>query len=316
MTETPVFAEVVEPEIIEPENEIRVSYTPATINDNLTALDAYVEEQIAPYVGVVINPDDEDSIRAGRAVMAKLNKLKKPIEDERKRVKKAYNAPFAAFEDRVKNIVSKIDTARTDVKAQVDAADDKWQENRRNGLFEEYEGCAGVIADVIPFTAICEDKWLTRSVTWPKAVNLLTEKAEEALKGYKTLQTKELRHKDEVVKKYADTLDLIAALEFEDQLNERDREMAEFKAAQEAAQMVAAARNEPEPIPEPEPVSERTSGPAVIVADSPTNDPVYQWALSMEFSGSREFAERVGSTLKAIGITGASIKCMGVCHEQ
>lgn len=299
-------------EVIEPSNEIKVTYTPAVIEDNLSALEAYVDAQIEPYIGAVIDPENEESVKTGRAVMAELNKLKAPIEEERKRVKKAYEAPFEAFNARVKGITGKIDQARSDIKAKVDDADARFQENRRAQLEEEYAGCAGAMADVIPFSAILDQKWLTRSVSWPKAVNQLEDKTEGALKGYKVLMTKQLTHKDEVIKRYADTLDLVSALELEDELNAHDREMAEFKEAQEAAQRVAEQRNEPEPSPEPERPAEPTSGPAVIVSDAPAAEPVFRWALSMEFTGSRAYAERVGAALRSVGITGATIRCEGV----
>ena len=240
-------------EVIEPSNALEVTYTPAVLADNLEALNAFVEQQIAPYVGAKIDPNDYEQVKMARKCMADLNKLKDPIDKERKRVKREYEAPLKEFEGRVKAITAKIDGARAALKAQVDEADERFREMRRALLVEEYEGCAGPIADVIPFAAILEDAWLNRSTPETKAVNGLYEKTGKALKGYKTLQAKELAHKDEVVKHYAHTLDLIAALELEDRLNERDREMAEFKAAQEAARLVAEERKAPEPEPEPEP---------------------------------------------------------------
>lgn len=290
-------------EVIEPSDALEVTYTPAVFADNLAALDAYVEQQIAPYVGAQIDPNDYEQVKEARKCMADLNKLKDPIETERKRIKRAYEAPLKEFEGKVKGITSKIDAARAAIKAQVDEADARFKELRRSLLLEEYEGCAGPIADVIPFSAILEDAWLNRSTMESKAVNALFAKVENALKGYKTLQAKELRHKDEVVKRYADTLDLIAALELEDQLNERDREMAEFKAAQEAAQLVAEQRREPEPAPETRPA------PQPEPACAPER---FSWALSMEFSGTKEFANSVAQTLKGMGITGATIVCTGV----
>ena len=290
-------------EVIEPSDALEVTYTPAVFADNLAALDAYVEQQIAPYVGAQIDPNDYEQVKEARKCMADLNKLKDPIETERKRIKRAYEAPLKEFEGKVKGITSKIDAARAAIKTQVDEADARFKELRRDLLLEEYEGCAGPIADVIPFSAILEDAWLNRSTMESKAVNALFAKVENALKGYKTLQAKELRHKDEVVKRYADTLDLIAALELEDQLNERDREMAEFKAAQEAAQLVAEQRREPEPAPETRPA------PQPEPAETPER---FSWALSMEFAGTKEFAASVAQTLKGIGITGASIVCTGV----
>ncbi|MCB6760083.1 DUF1351 domain-containing protein [Adlercreutzia equolifaciens] len=287
-------------EVIEPSNALEVTYTPAVLADNLEALNAFVEQQIAPYVGAKIDPNDYEQVKMARKCMADLNKLKDPIDKERKRVKREYEAPLKEFEGRVKAITAKIDGARAALKAQVDEADERFREMRRALLIEEYEGCAGPIADVIPFAAILEDAWLNRSTPETKAVNELYEKVEKALKGYKTLQTKELAHKDEVVKHYAGTLDLIAALELEDRLNERDREMAEFKAAQEAARLVAEERKAPEPEPEPEP----QAAPAVPER--------FSWALSMEFEGTKEFATSVAHALKGLGLTGASIVCTGV----
>lgn len=289
-------------EVIEPSNALEVVYTPAVFSDNLAALDAYVDQQIAPYIGAQIDPADYEQVKMARKCMADLNKLKEPIEAERKRVKREYEAPLKLFEGKVNGITSKIDQARADLKAQVDEADARFKEMRRDMLAEEYEGCAGVITDVIPFTAILEDGWLNRSTPETKAVNELYEKVESALKGYKTLQTKELAHKDEVVKHYAETLDLIGALELEDKLNERDRQMAEFKAAQEAARLVAEERNTSEPEPEPEPEPQVPQG-------APER---FTWALSMEFEGTEEFATSVAQTLKGMGITGASIVCTGV----
>lgn len=292
-------------EVIEPTGELAVTYTPAVIDDNLEALNAFVEQQIEPYIGAQIDPNDYEQVKEARKCMADLNKLKSPIEAERKRIKREYEAPFKALESRVKAITAKIDEARAVLKAQVDEADARFKELRRAVLVEEYEGCAGPIADVVPFAAVLEDTWLNRSTPETKAVNELYEKVEKALKGYKTLQAKELVHKDEVVKHYADTLDLIAALELEDRLNERDREMAEFKAAQEAARLVAEERKAPEPEPEPEPAAQ----------PEPAADR-FSWALSMEFEGTKEFATSVARTLKGLGLTGASIVCTGVIGHE
>ena len=294
-------------EVIEPSNALEVTYTPAVFTDNLAALDAYINKQIEPFKGSIIDPNNARQVKEGRDLMASLNKLKEPIEAERKRIKKAYNEPLKKFEDSVKKITSKIDEVRNELKQQVDKADEMFRENRRALLEEEYIGCAGPIADIIPFSAILNTTWLNRSTTETKAINELYEKAESALKGYKTLQAKELKHKDEVVKHYADTLDLIAALELEDKLNERDREMAEFKAAQEAAALVAQQRNEPEPAPEPESAPDQPTAPAPRVC---------RWTLAMEFEGTADFAKEVAATLKGMGITGASIKFAGVVDDE
>lgn len=286
-------------EVIEPTNELQATYTPAIIADNLTAVEAWVDAQIEPYVGAVLDPKNEQQIKEGRTCMADLNKIKAPIEAERKRIKGLYNAPLKAFEDRVKAITAKVDDARANLKRQVDAADEAFRDARAAALREEYDNVAGAMAGVIGFEAILDRAWLNRSVGEAKACSLLADKAAEALKGYNVLLEQSLNHKDEVMKRFSETLDLALSLELEAKLNEADAKMAEFKEAQKAANMAPEEVLAKEPIEEP---SERA-----VAAPNPIN----RYRLEMEFKGTQAFAQDVAATLKGIGITGATIKCLG-----
>lgn len=301
-----VTAEVIET------TELAVTYTPAVIDDNLAALEAYVDGQIATYMGMAIDPESEAELKNARAVMATLNKLKKPIDDERKRVKREYDAPLKEFEARVKAITSKIDEARDFVKVQVENADEEFKERRKAHLREEYEGVAGLLAGVIPFEAICEPEWLRRSKAESAAEAALEDKAQTALKGYETLTKKQIVHADEVMKRYAETLDVIAALELEDELNEKDRRMAEFKAAQEKVEAVRNPEPEPQPEPQPEPEPEPAPQPEPETTDA---GPVLRWSLSMEFTGTRGYAKVIADTLNRLGITGSTIKALEVVEN-
>ncbi|NGM17741.1 DUF1351 domain-containing protein [Eggerthellaceae bacterium zg-893] len=308
-------------EVIEPADALQVTCAPAVIDDNLAALDAYVERRIAPFVGAEIDPADCDQVKLGRKIMAELNDLKRPIDAERKRVKAEYEAPLKAFEERVTAITSKIDAARDGVKRQVDDADARFRKARRALLKEEYEGCAGVLAGIVPFDAVLDHKWLNRSITDAAALNKLYAKAEEAARGYEALALKDLRHKDEVIKHYVVTLDMVAALEVEDRMNRIDRELEEFKAARRAAEAVKAERTAQDVGQEGPSVQASAPGGAASVADEPQSaapvaarpqPPVCRWSLDMEFRGTEGFARQVAAALKGMGITGASIKCMGV----
>lgn len=305
--EIEVTAEVIEDAPRE-ENELQVIYKPAVIEDNLAALDAFVESRIEIFKGAVIDPEDEKQIKLARAYMADLNKLKEPIEAERKRVKREYEAPLKEFEGRVKAITQKIDSVRGDIKKQVDEADELFRKRRYEHLLEEYKGVAGLLSDVIPFDAILDKKWLNRSTHEGTAENELQEIAVNALKGYETLMKKNLTHKDEVIKKYVETFDIISALELEDELVEKDRQMADFKARQEEMQRAKESMSEPA---QPDQKQEQRQG-------SPREEeqPLCNWSLRMTFIGTKKRAEEVASTLKSIGITGASIKFVGVVSND
>lgn len=296
-------------QVIEPEKELSVLYTPAVIQSNLDALSEFVDKQLEIYSGFTVDPEDEERIKQARNVCADINAIKKPIEAERKHIKNEYEAPLKAFEAEVKAITSKIDGAYRAIKDQVDEADAMFKENRRAHLEEEYVGVAGILADVIPFSAILDDKWLTRSKHLGVAEEELQEKAATALKGYETLLTKNLTHKDEVVKRYVETLDILAALQLEDELLEKDRQMEEFKAKQESLKAT-----KPQPAPEPQKAAEKPVEP--IKKPEPTPQPekpiggVLVWSLEMEFTGTREYAQKVADALTGLGITGSTIKAV------
>lgn len=279
------------------ETALQIACAPSGITDNLAEIDAEVERRIAPFLNAEIDPFDEGQVKDARKAMAWLNGMKKPIEDERKAAKRAWEAPFKALEARVKATTDKIDECRANLKRQVDEADALFRDARSALLEAEYEGVAGPMADVIPFSALLDEKWLNRSVPESKALKSVQDAAEEALKGWEAIASANLAHPDECRKVYADTLDLAKALAHDAELTENERRMAEWKAAQEAM-AAAKAQTAPEPAPAPSPA------------------PRFRWGLKMEFEGDRAFAERVAMALKGLGVTGAAIECLGVCDGQ
>lgn len=289
-----------------PDNQLAVTYTAAKISDNLAALDAYIDQQLEPYIGAVIDPSDAKMVSEARKCMANLNKLKKPIDDECRRIKSEYEAPLKAFEARVKAITAKIDAARNNLKIQVDKADADFQQARYEALLDEYVAIAGTLADMIPLDALMESKWLTRGMSERAAFGKLADKVKAALDGYNALMEQDLKHKDEVVKRYCDTLDLTAALKYEADLVEADQRLEAFKAAQRE---VESRRNET-PQAEPAPVQEPISD------SQPVNqavEPVCVWELTSTFVGDKTFATRVAETFQALGISG-KIKCKGLAQ--
>lgn len=289
MADETLFVEVIEPTA--ESKELAVTYTPATISDNLTALEAYIDKQLEPYVGAIIDPDDAKMVSQARKCMADLNKLKEPIEAERKRIKREYEAPLKAFEARVGEITGKIDGARLNLKNQVEAADAAFKQARYENLLDEYAAIAGPIADLISLDALAEKEWFRRSVTDVQAEGKLADKVQQALDGYKTLMATELTHKDEVVQRYCETLDTSAALKYEAELTERDQRMADFKAAQEALE-APGEQQQPEPETTPEEPPQQAS------------EPVFIWHLSLDFTGTKTLAKQVGAALSELGLKG------------
>lgn len=306
MTDTTEVIEV-QAEVIEPTDALEVTYTQAIIKDNLAAIEAYVDEQIKPYLGAVIDPSDDGQIKEARKAMADLNKLKDPIDKERKRIKSEYEAPMKAFEGRVKGITGKIDTARTDIKKQVDDADETFRASRRAVLEAEFAGCTGPLEGLLSFERILDSTWLNRSTPESKALKGIQDAVVDAIGKYETLVSSGLRHKDECVKLFCETLDLKKALALDGQLAEQEREAAEFAAKRAAAEAAVG-------IPPAQPKQEETQP-----TDEPTvtkKEPVHHWVLHYEFDGPVSLALALRNAIAPICPTGGTIKDAGVIGHE
>lgn len=79
-----------------------VDYQPVPIKiNNLEGLQASIVQYVSRYSNLVIT---EDNVTDSKQVRAKLNKLKKALDDRRKEIKRNYNQPLREFETEVKSL--------------------------------------------------------------------------------------------------------------------------------------------------------------------------------------------------------------------
>lgn len=241
----------VEAKVLEPSTDIEVKYTEAKLAADFSSLEKYVDEKLKLYEGMVIDPENEDQVKAARGVCADMNNLAKPIDERRKEIKREYEKPLKAFEAEVKTITSKIASAREKISKQVDAADALYKQNKRAGLEEYYVGVAGEdLGKLIQYEKLHDDKWLNRSVTTKKAEDALFEKVQRIISDLNTLKSTPLDYMDEAKEKYYETVDLQASL----RENQRLIELAKERASRKAAEMnVGIAAQPKEPVQPPQP---------------------------------------------------------------
>lgn len=231
--------EIIKAEVIgETTTELVATFKAPAIVDNVEALSSWVDQQIAPFIGAQIDSEDSEQVSQARKLCAALNKLADPIDKERKRVKKEYQKPINAFDERVQAVIRKIKDARADLNDQVKEADAMFKDRRLVVFRDEYDAIAGDLANVIPIEALLDNEWFQRSKSEIYGLNKLAEKAEKALQGYKNLREQNFNHKQEVLHEYCMTLDTQKALAVENELNQRDQEMAAFEAAQVEAGLI------------------------------------------------------------------------------
>lgn len=280
------MSEVMEAEVIEPANELDVVIGEPSITDNITALSAYVDKAIEPYIGWEVDVSDRKRITEAKKVIAELPKLKKRIDAERIRVKKAYTAPLEAWEKRVYEVTNKIEAAYRGVKDQIDDAEQSARDSRRERLEEVYGEFAPALVPMVSFDAILDKKWLNISMNEKRAENELCDKVARIAKEWETLKAANLRCKQETEAEYFRTLDLNAALAFD---TEHAEELERLKALK--------AEVEPEPISEP--IQEPARNPLS------SDESIYRFTIEIpqtEFFTSINEATALKNHLKQLGI--------------
>lgn len=274
-----VVAEVIEPgedKAVEPCKDLIVSLPSSiSIDDNIRALDAYVKEQIAPYVGAKFDIADEKKVKEARQCMADLNNLKKPIEEERKRIKRTYEKPLKVFESRVGEITEKIDDARNQIKKQVDEADEAFRDDRRARLARHYVEFAELLAPVVPYEKLHDQKWCNRTTKYADAEKELESKVDAIASDWESLKSIDLEFFDQAEAHFFSTLSLGDAVAYNNKLvsdrkkiDNMNANMAAYGGQSEVPEPAGAPVTSPAPAPVCAP-------PAPVPEAAPTYQPDY-----------------------------------------
>lgn len=288
-----VVAEVIEEQEA---SDLVVTYSPSVISANFDALEAHVRAKVADYEGAKYDLTKDDSIKEAKHDRSYLNGLKSEIEERRKAVKREYNKPLAAFEKRCKEITSIIDGASDGIKAQLDEAEERRRAGARAALEAHYREFAELLAPVVPYERLHDDKWLNKSFGEVKAKKALEEKVSAVARDWDTLkaQRDSMAHYEVAERELFRTLDLGSALNA-------------ARAADEEDARIAAMREAVESKPAPRPAPRRQAEPAA----APRPELSYAWTVEIT-SATRSQIELLAAALRERGITG-TIKCKGVC---
>ena len=205
---------------------------PKEIGFNFEELKAELSERLEYYNGLVVT---ETTIKEGKAERAKLSKLREAVEARRKEVKRECMAPYTDFERKVKELVTIIDAPIAAIDSQIKAFDDLRREEKRAEIQRAYEAIVpGEQRDIIPLERIFDLKWLNATVKMKAVEETLTEIVRRTEGDLLALDAVEPEFSVAVRARYAETLDIGAALRYQQAL--RDAEEAARRRAADTAQ--------------------------------------------------------------------------------
>ena len=184
---------------------------------NYEQLRADLETALADFKSRVYT---EDTISEAKEDRAKLNKLKKAINDERIAREKEYMQPFNEFKAQAKELCDMIDTASSGIGEQLEAFEQKRLEEKTSHIQSLFNDVASNYD--IPFITlekVMNDKWLNKATSDKAIIEEITERFEKAIKDLEVIR-KMPRYAFEAEEAYKTCLDLNTALEEGEKISE------------------------------------------------------------------------------------------------
>lgn len=300
----------VEAEVVEDGRELVVTCTPAEIEANFDALEERVRRMVADYDGATYDMSEDENVKAAKRDRTFLNGIVKQIDERRKAVKREYLRPLDAFEARCKEISGIAKGASDAIKAQLDEAERLRRERAYAALEAHYAEVADLLAPVVPYSRVHEDRWLNKTVGEVRAKQLLEEKVGLLAEDWDTLkgQRGSMGHYEVAERELFRTLDLGAALKAARQADEEEARLAEMKAAMEPEpQPMPQQAPAPMPQPEPQQAPQQATAPMQgererIIAQKP-GEPRTPWVVVIP-EATRSDMEGLAKLLKMSDVSG------------
>ena len=240
---------------------------PAEIGFNFEELEAELQRRLEHYNHLVVT---EDAVKEAKDDLANLRKLREALETRRKDVKKQCEVPYKAFEAKEKRLIALIDAPISAINGQVKKFEDQEREQKRNDIAGVYaELVPDNIREIIPLERIMDPTWLNKGTSMKKIREAIDVRVKRTNVDMALIDGVNPKYMAAVLQKYIETLDVNAALNYQDELiaAEERFKAQEAARAERAAQAAARAGRVPQaeekpPVAVQEPVRESASAPA------------------------------------------------------
>lgn len=214
---------------------------PAEIGFNFEELEAELRRRLEHYNHLVVT---EDAIKAAKDDRAALRKLRDAIETRRKEVKKQCEAPYKAFEEKVKRLTALIDAPISAIDGQVKTFEELEREQKRGEIAAAYDELVpDNLREIIPLNRIMDNKWLNKGTSMKSIREEIEKRVSRTNVDMALIDGVNPKYMVAVRSKYIETMDIITAMNYQDELMEAEERFKnqEEARAQRAAQAAARA---------------------------------------------------------------------------
>lgn len=143
---------------------------PQHIQTNFEDVDAYLTEAMEPYTQMVVT---EDSIGDAKKTLAQLRKLKDGINAQKIAVKREWMKPYTEYEDKAKQLMSRVEAGISNIDGQVKDYDARRKEQKMADLKStfEFEAARYRVEEYLDWEQIKNPKWANASFSVEDAEN-------------------------------------------------------------------------------------------------------------------------------------------------
>ena len=202
------------------------------IETNLNELEAYVNENLAKYQGLVYT---DDQIKDAKTDRRNLNNLGKAINDWRIRQEREFNEPFAAVKEQCNRVVGRIKETSGEIDSQVKAYEQSKKEEKKKQIAAYWDE---IKLHDIPLEKIFDERWLNTTFSekeWKDALNQRKERITADLASFANYADAKMC--EFMITEYMKTLDVQTCLDRWNEQIEAERRAEEAKARAEAIRL-------------------------------------------------------------------------------
>lgn len=215
--------------------EVKVNKSLGTIESNLDAVKASIESYIKDYENYAVS---EDTVKDSKQLVSDLRKQQKALDDERKQIKKDWNAPFTEWEKKAKDVIALYDKPILLINDQLLKFEEDRKSKKRADIRVAYVEVVAAIdmnnelEDYCPIEKIYDSKWENASVSMKSIKEEIQQKLEAVGMQIDTIRSMESEFEDKGLEEFKKTLNLQSAVQL---MNQYKKQKEEILAAQEAA---------------------------------------------------------------------------------
>lgn len=202
------------------------------IETNLNDLEAYVNENLAKYQGLVYT---DDQIKDAKTDRRNLNNLGKAINDWRIRQEREFNEPFAAVKEQCNRVVGRIKETSGEIDSQVKAYEQSKKEQKKQQIAAYWDE---IKLHDIPLEQIFDERWLNVTCSekeWKTALDRRKERITADLASFANYADAKMC--EFMITEYMKTLDVQTCLDRWNEQVEAERRAEEAKARAEAIRL-------------------------------------------------------------------------------